>query len=95
MKQFNIFDLTYTIWLDVKGEPAHQDFQTSKISRKTAMTMTSTNCDRLGFCNTDCGLDNKCHPLVQDPDNPGTYFKLCTVIFHDAIKPEWGIEELI
>lgn len=43
-------------------------------------------------CNT-CPLACHCHVL----EKIGTYKyrKLCTVLFHDMVKPEWKIEEVV
>ena len=36
----------------------------------------------------ECGLDCYCHPY----DEQGR--KYCTVLYHDAVVPDWAIEDL-
>lgn len=49
--------------------------------------MASTAHD-LGLCE-HCDLDHFCHPIDE------TGRKYCTVLFHDAIKPDWKLKDLI
>lgn len=47
--------------------------------------------DELGLCK-DCPFDCVCHVLRKINEN--TWDKLCSVLFHDLIKPPWKLEEL-
>lgn len=38
---------------------------------------------------SECGLDDCCHPIAEDGS------KYCTVLFHDAIRPPWKIEDVV
>lgn len=40
-----------------------------------------------------CQQAYHCHVLLATKD-PHTYEKLCPVLFHDVVKPEWKVEEL-
>jgi hypothetical protein len=35
-----------------------------------------------------CGMDDKSHPISHDGS------KFCTVLFHDAVRPDWRLENV-
>lgn len=41
-----------------------------------------------------CNLDSVCHILLYENENKNIATMLCPVLFHDALKPEWKIEQL-
>lgn len=43
--------------------------------------------DMLDLC-VLCDMDWKCHPIGAHGE------KYCTIMFHDAIKPSWKLEEV-
>jgi len=47
--------------------------------------------DDLGLCK-NCEFDCHCHILRKIAR--GTWDKLCSVLFHDLVKPPWKLEEL-
>ncbi|WP_022669487.1 hypothetical protein [Desulfospira joergensenii] len=36
-----------------------------------------------------CEMDDKSHPIAMDGS------KYCTMLFHDAIKPSWSLNEIV
>ena len=40
----------------------------------------------------NCALDYRCH--VMQWVEKGIWRKLCPVLFHDAVRPEWKIKDL-
>lgn len=50
----------------------------------------------LGLCAYDCPMASCCHVCVRIPhEEQDTYWKLCTVLFHDAVKPKWKLKDVI
>ena len=45
----------------------------------------------------ECPMDCHCHVLVPvKPHNENSPLnKLCTVLFHDAVKPSWKLEDVV
>ncbi|NBK24518.1 MAG: hypothetical protein EOM68_21130 [Spirochaetia bacterium] len=48
---------------------------------------------RLGIDCATCPLACHCH--VLEPLEKYRYRKLCTVLFHDLVKPNWALEEVL
>jgi hypothetical protein len=50
--------------------------------------------DDAGLCE-HCTM--ACHPHVMQPvpEKDGYYRHLCTVLFHDAVKPAWRMEDVV
>jgi len=44
--------------------------------------------DDYGLCN-DCDMDTRCHPLNEEG------YKYCTILFHDSIRPNWKLKNVI
>ncbi len=51
--------------------------------------------DNMGICK-GCEMACHCHVLVPIPNIAGcdSYKKLCTVLFHDLVKPQWRLEDV-
>jgi hypothetical protein len=56
------------------------------------MLFTFVN-EELGLCEK-CEVACQCHVMQPLEEGPHCYRKLCPVLFHDAFKPPWKIEEL-
>jgi hypothetical protein len=51
--------------------------------------------NELGLCEeTDC-MGNFCHVMIEIKDRPGCFAKYCPILFNDAVKPKWRVEDLI
>jgi len=37
----------------------------------------------------ECGMDDHPHPIRPDGS------KFCTILFHDAVKPKWKLEDVV
>ena len=89
--------MQYAIWLRSKrtGEPVwHEDSILPGIVPDHVLDLMITGVIReLGMC-WQCPLAGHCHIMVHVPGESGMP-GLCTVLFHDAVKPEWKLEEVV
>jgi len=63
------------------------------IPKRIIDLMECREVEQMGICD-GCPLAYKAHVLEPISQNSDTYRKLCPVLLHDAIKPDWNIEDL-
>lgn len=64
-------------------------------SRVLSLMLCSFVDKMLGLCKYDCPLACHCHVCVRIPQQHDIYWKFCTVLFHDAVKPQWKLEDVV
>jgi len=79
--------MIYWLWLvDRRGIHVHRDSVLPGVLPTHVMEMLTVRfADEMNLCH-GCGMACRCH--VIDPY--GT--KYCTVLFHDALRPQWSLE---
>jgi len=85
----------YSVWLERKGRLIILDDSLLPgilLPDKSLQNMRCEIADRLGLCK-DCPVASRSHVIVWVNENLGE--KYCPVLFHDAVKPKWRIEELV
>jgi len=53
------------------------------------LMIANTVGDKLDLC-TGCETASKCHVIEE-----GTGKKYCPILFHDVVKPDWEVEQLV
>ena len=82
--------MIYWLWLVSKenGAFVHRDGVLPGVVPSHVMErLTVGFADEMDLCN-ECGMASRCHII-----GPGGA-KYCTVLFHDAIRPEWKLEDV-
>lgn len=82
--------MNYWLWLRrSNGEPyVHQDgFLPGLVPASVMEMLTCVFALELGLCQ-ECSMASHCHVIGLD----GT--KYCTVLFHDATRPHWRLENV-
>ena len=83
--------MNYWLWLRRRtgGGYVHQDsFLPGLVPESVLAMLTILFADReLHLC-PECSMASRCHVIGLD----GT--KYCTVLFHDAVRPQWRLEDV-
>lgn len=89
--------------LDKNGEPYYfRDVLLDGIIPKHVIEMMDPRfvSNELDLCK-ECPMDCHCHVLVLDQDTINkkdgsgeSYSKLCTVLFHDVVRPKWKLKDI-
>lgn len=88
--------MQYWVWLTKNGEPylfedSFLDFIPNRIFDLMEVSQVP---EKLGLCE-HCELDAVCHVMQEIENRPGVYRKLCSILFHDTVKPKWKLSELV
>ena len=88
----------YSVWIRRRGEIV--EFNESLLPHIVApdraiQNMRAEVVDRLGLC-VDCQVAFKCHVIIWvHKYGREVGEKYCPVLFNDAVKPKWKVEELV
>lgn len=68
----------------------HHDYFLDDLIPQHVIAMTSARfADEQGFCK-NCALASHCH-VIAEPSGQ----KYCPILFHDVVKPNWKIRDLL
>lgn len=82
--------MSYTVWIRddrMICHELHEDYFLEGLYPVDQLTVQTA--EQLDLCQ-HCELAYHCHPIES-----GTGRKMCTVLFHDVIKPAWRPEDLV
>lgn len=85
----------YMVMLKKGDEPDY--YEDSLLAPNSAFDgLAAVMCQESGLCDmcaAVCDQNRKCHVMRQIKKN--TWDKLCPILFHDAVKPDWKPSDLV